>query len=616
MQPSSTRSGAEFNGLPLWTLAVPRPDYCDIDLVTPYPELLGATSAELQRHKEALWRLMSHINTAKRAVVKSPEGCSPAQLFDYMLYLLAVRERYVYNDSAYIYRKGNGEPHAATLSLDFELYMTLATVAARDSRRAVTYASVYPRSVDAYKLIAASQRSASSVLDNSLRLLFPEYCDATATAVVAMTRRQSQRLRFESKSTVGDPNAWVNLVVENKASPSVPKSLSFMRARVQVLKSDAVACDYRFLVAVMTESNGEGNIDLALSLDYSELFASMAEFVAWKYASVGSALDDSFKATRLGAYAQAMVTIFSISARLQRAQPYVMRCEQELDKRAMALAKMLLAPLQKLPLHNESLLHQTVLQALRQAEDAAYAMLGRIETLQTNTAHIYRDSELPTIMELERTEGVTEIQAALAIPPVDPASLLPPSDTGDDAAAASTSDSTLVSENSEFLMDHDKLLASFVLKHPEFVACLGLRASTTTTTSSSSSSSSTRAAEDSWRSSLAPNMAEGGLNAADRLVNALRARVLGVPEETLRQNIGSGNIGATLGELIGTGYALGVLAERARWLHFLTPPPQQDNNAVEETENERNLKAALRLVYDSLRDASAYLSRVDDTLLT
>jgi hypothetical protein len=500
-------SGARPGPAPVdtaWALDIPRGAFVEINLVKVYKTHRLVTD---KRTEDEGWSACSAINGLKRLLVQNPSGCDTQAILQYASALMLVRDHIAANPTAYVYGR------QASPNIDYELYMTMALLAARDTHDALE-ARKY-QTQEGYLRAYTAYMHAADVLDEVRQVL--------GTAPPPRDRLH-----------LGNPGAastdWLALVAPS-ANMSVATTIKYMELRAQLLRCEAYASAYRALELVIDENNAEE----LLTLD------GCALFVAARFQAVAHALRRMVNDARgqgrirMELYASLMAAFFKLPCIRHQAEVDIDLAEHELNALLLARAKRRLERKECPTIAPEewAVAGPAIGEPLRTAMRALDILRARIETLISNDA-------TGAFVLLDLVTAATE---PLAVEEVDPSFPL-----GQDDAAPVPRFSLAT------------LRAQAMQTMPELVRFLSLR------------TDSQRVLENMHASPslpTVPHASEQGRNVADGIF-AIFCTTLRKHENAQRRLLIQDRLGnaAALTDLLLAVYNLGNLAERRRWTQF------------------------------------------------
>lgn len=506
-----------------WTLDIPRGELTELNIVSLYKSQRFVAHPD---HQTQGWNACSVVNRLKRDICANPAGCSSALLESYIGALAMVREHVVTNDRAYVYN----EKGLASPVIDFELYMTLATLAARDT--------------------AAASSARRLQTDQGYVVAFDHYVHAAEVleeTVLKLCQVPPPRERVHHGQPAHD---WLPLVGPGKSVP-VAKILVFMTARANMLRCEAYVAAYR-AIAIASGEDDELSGD---TLDGS------AAFVAQKFDDVVHALARTRKpnepCTRMELYASFMGTLFRLLSVTHQTAADLAMAEDELSPMYLARA---LRRLDRAMFRSISREEWAIVDADTGA--MMHAALGKLDSLRARAETLRSQDTTAAFALMDMSAGSS------APPPIDP---IDPS-----FAVGHDDDDAEPSRAAPFSLR--ALRNRVALEMPDLLAFLELR-------------TDQRRAMNAIQSSPSLPMPQGtsehGRGVADAILAMFVAQLERRDTDTqwrlhLQQRVGTVR---SLADIMGACFSLGRLAERSPWNHFVfsTEEPVGANEPPSET---------------------------------
>lgn len=489
----STGNGRVLPTLLGWALAIPCGQPCEFNFVTLYKHRGYVPNPEDQR---AGWDACKRLTELKRLLCAAPAAAPLETLIEYVVLLSEARKHIATNDTAFAYT-GLG---FACCELDFELYMALGHLAARDVARAMEARQL--DTAPALNAAADLYERAACFMEEAHRVLY-EHLPPADRARHAHT----------------PPFDWIMALAPREASRATAGVL--VRARAALMRAEASACRRAAVLHVLADDDFADVRDAVTdgtSVHVAQQFLSVSRMLA----SNGGAR------AGIASYAAVVACLLQLRAAARCAQSDVQLAET--DKDAVVLAR----AVRRLE-HNALSLctpeqRKAVAPDVNSALDATMRdiveLRARADALRYDASHAFVDLDL--------TSALTQPPLA---PPLDPALPL-------DGEAA---------PKNAALHEVAALRAAFVLQTQRFTAFFALRAAYTGALRQ-----------------IAANPLSANEHAGRGDFDLLFARIatqLGALPEARRALLASDS--TLLVEVLKAMFALGGLAERARWTHYL-----------------------------------------------
>jgi hypothetical protein len=297
-QGTGTGSTARIAPITLgWTLEMPLGSATELNIVRLYKTQRFVVHQDQQTQG---WSACSTINKLKTEISNNPSGCTVALLLQYMGALALVREHVGTNDHPYLYNGGR----VSSTAIDFELYMMLATLAARDTSDATGARRL--QTDQSYIMAYDRYMHAADVLHEALR----ELCQVLPP---------SDRVHYGAANTM----EWLTLVGPGQGA-SLAKIIALMGARVHLIRCEAYVSAYRAIELIVAEDQSMGD-----TLD------GAAVFVSQKFAHVVNTIARARKPdesrTLMELYASFMACLFRLMSVARQATADLVLAENELS---------------------------------------------------------------------------------------------------------------------------------------------------------------------------------------------------------------------------------------------------------------------------------------------
>jgi hypothetical protein len=367
------------------------------------------------------WDLCRAANTLKKQIAAAPAGVQRRTLMEYAALLALVRDDVQTNDLPYQYNMGTADALVAA-DVDFELYMTLATLAARDVTDATDARQL--GTIDSYQHAAQ---------------LYAQAAETTEAAIGALCSIPPPRDRLG----VPARERWLALVVPRGLTPA--EAIAMLRARSQVLRCESAACQYAAILVAAQETP-----------EFAPDAHQAGEFVARAFARV---LHDLTRAganlasSRLARYAEFMTALHRTRLTVALAAEDVQTAEAKVDAIALgrALRRLDAVAGMKCGVEAYRAVDAALGDQLKQYNSRLAALRARCDELAADTSGVYAATE--------RTGALVE---PIPLEPLDPAQLLADSASATPAGVPAP-------------LSVARLRAAYETANPRFASFLGLR---------------------------------------------------------------------------------------------------------------------------------------------
>jgi hypothetical protein len=364
-----------------FTFSMPTPGFVEMNIVRPYRQ---ARLVHDQTQEAVGWELCRAANALKRQICVDPSGVQSKVLREYAALLAMVREHVQTNDLPYVYNPGVPDALRAT-DIDFELYMTLATLSARYTLEA--------REIRQRETAAACQEAGE---------LYAQAADVMEAAYATLCNASPPRDRLG----ISPQERWLPLVTSRGFTPA--ESVAVISARTRILRCENAACHYE---AAQRVAQDEGDALKPLLLRAGEYVAREFSKVAQSLASAGQRPST----TRLARYAEFMAGLHRTRLVAVQAKDDVDTAERDTDAIALGRAFRRLDQIAGIKCGPEA--HKAVDQAfqnqLATLNKTLGELRGRCDTLASSPSGVFS--------ALERSGPLVE---PLALDPINPESLL------------------------------------------------------------------------------------------------------------------------------------------------------------------------------------------------
>lgn len=291
-----------------WTLEIPRGTYVEMNIVKAYK---GRGLVPDKRIEDEGWMACTFINNFKRAIVQNPGGCDTRVIVTYASALMLVREHLATNAVPYSY---GASGQLSSPSIDFELYMTLALLSARDTLDALE-ARRY-QTDQGYVRAFQHYMHAADILDET-------------RAQLCTVPPPRDRLNYGNEDS---RVPWLTLVAPSRDMP-VATVVKYIDLRAQLLRCEAYVAAYRALELAINTDNPEESA----TLDGAALFVS-SRFQNVAHGLRRLASPQSTTRMRMELYASFMASLFKLLGVHRQATADLDIAERELNVTMFARA--------------------------------------------------------------------------------------------------------------------------------------------------------------------------------------------------------------------------------------------------------------------------------------
>lgn len=367
-----------------YTLDATFPSFTEMNIVSAYKRARMINNETEQRMG---WDLCGAANTLKRQIQANPMGTQSSVIEQYAGLLANVRMHVQSNEQAYKYSTSAELPPFGSPDMDFELYMTLALLAARHTSHAMEARLM--GTAESQLQAAEDYMCAADIVEESYR----ELCSV-----------------MPPRDRVGQPSPtpWTSFV--GPAHLSRAETGRMVDARARVLRCESDICQYRAM-----EMTTEG----ARSQDDEDTLNEIAEHIARSFTQIVQMLAAAGKVaatSRLARYAEFMATLYRNRIIMVLAKRDLDAAERDVDVLSLGRA------MRRLDSTSVAVCSSDAWKVVHPSNLGAQlvAIMGEISALKSRCDRLIRD---PSQVYAEASDRSSPYTEPVAITPLDPAAL-------------------------------------------------------------------------------------------------------------------------------------------------------------------------------------------------